>query len=67
MTVKGWRQIRAERNSGRTSTWYCRHNKMTVPEYSLNVGWSQGGFFWLTFAFRSNRFVIDRYKKKGAA
>jgi len=59
--LKGWRHIRAERDSGRTTTWYRRHNALTIPEYSLNLGISRG-FFWLTLAWGKHRIVIDRYK-----
>lgn len=58
--VKGWREIRAERDSGQHS-WYSRHSTLAVPEYSLNIGLSRR-FFWVTIAFGKHRFVIDRHK-----
>lgn len=65
-TVKGWRQVRAERSSGSRSAWYYRHNVMSIPEYSINMGWSKG-FFWLTLALGRHRVVTDRYKNRGKA
>ena len=61
--VRSWREVRAERNSG-THTFYHRHTKLAVPEYTISIGWSRG-FFWMTLAFGKHRIVIDRLKKKG--
>lgn len=61
--VKSWREVRAERNSG-AHTFYRRHTKLAVPEYSITIGLSRG-FFWMTLAFGHHRVVIDRVSRKG--